>query len=224
MVAIPELSIGAFARGLAGAGHPVEPEVARRLFAHFEELRRWAPRVALVGPAFASEIFARHYGESLAGLPLLPAARSGAERPLRLLDVGSGAGFPGLVLQAARPDLDIALAEPRERKWAFLEAAARRAGLGCRVLNVRVTGSDSSLPHEISSLSVVTVRALKLDLKSWKTIERRLAPGARLLLWGGEEPSPLPGSFSPGRELRLSGSSRRIREYLWNGAGIERAG
>jgi 16S rRNA (guanine527-N7)-methyltransferase len=193
------------------------PELARRLFAHFEELRRWAPRVALVGPAFASELFVRHYGESLAGCSLLP------DGPGRLLDLGSGAGFPGLVLAAARPDLDVTLVEPRERKWAFLEAAARRAGLGCRVLNARVGSSDSSLPRELSSFSIVTLRALRLDGRSWETIERRLAPGARLLLWGGEVPNPLPASFAAGRALRLPGLRRWIREYVWMGA-VGRAG
>jgi 16S rRNA (guanine(527)-N(7))-methyltransferase RsmG len=214
---IPDLSGEEFVRGLADAGHPVAGELADRLFAHFEELRRWAPRVALVGPAFAAELFSRHYGESLAGLELLP------EGPGRLLDLGTGAGFPGLVLAAARPDLEVTLIEPRERKWAFLEAAARRAGVGCRVLNARVEASDSSLPREISSVSIVTVRALKLDRKSWGTIERRLAPGARLLLWGGEEPTLLPASFTAGREVRLPGLRRWIREYVWVGA-VERAG
>ena len=42
-----------------------------------------------------------------------------------LVDLGSGAGFPGLVLAAARPDLHVTLVETRERKWSFLLAAAR---------------------------------------------------------------------------------------------------
>ena len=211
MAELPDLSLESFQRSLADSGHSPSPPVVAALHAHYLELRRWAPRLALVGPAFASEIFERHYGESLAGLDLLP------EGPAALLDLGSGAGFPGFVLAAARPDLRTTLVEARERKWAFLAAAVRRAGLGASVLNARVTGDDSSLPEELTNLSIVTVRALQLDLRSWRTIERRLAPGARLLVWSGEATTRLPPSFVSGRELALSGSRRRLREYRWTG-------
>src|SRR6188474_645691 len=98
MADLLDIGLSDFQRGLAAAGHPVDAPVATALHAHYVELRRWAPRLALVGPAFARELFTRHYGESLAGLELLPPG------PARLLDLGSGAGFPGFVLAAARPD------------------------------------------------------------------------------------------------------------------------
>jgi len=211
MSELPELSLEQFERGLSAAGHPVRSALGTALHSHYLELRRWAPRLSLVGPAFAAEVFERHYGESLAGLELLPPG------PGKLLDLGSGAGFPGFVLAAARGDLTATLVEARERKWAFLAAAARRAGLGVAVLNARVTGEDPSLPQELSNLSIVTVRALQLDLRSWRTIERRLSPGARLLLWSGEAPAELPPTFVRGRVLPLAGERRAIREYLWTG-------
>ena len=102
------------------------------MHAHYEELARWNSVVSLVGPAFSGEIFERHYAESLAALPLLPAG------PFRLLDLGSGAGFPGLVLAAARPDCEVVLVEARERKWAFLQSAVRRAELSCQCLRATV--------------------------------------------------------------------------------------
>ena len=211
MAELPDLGLDEFARRLSETGRTPAPEVTTALHAHYLELRRWAPRLALVGPAFSSEIFERHYGESLAGLDLLPPG------PGSLLDLGSGAGFPGFVLAAARPDLRATLVEARERKWAFLAAAARRAGLGAAVLNARVTGEDSSLPEGLSNLTIVTVRALQLDLRSWRTIERRLAPDARLLVWSGEAATRLPPAFVAGRELALSGSRRTLREFRWTG-------
>src|SRR5262245_54139195 len=125
------------------------------LHAHYEELRRWNRRTNLIGPGTAGEILERHYGESLAALPLLPpGARTG-------LDLGAGAGFPGLVLAAPRPDLEMTLAEARERKWAFLLAAARKASLPCRCLNVRVQiPLPAGLPE---SIDIITSRALRLD-------------------------------------------------------------
>ena len=76
--------------------------------------------------------------------------RLGLVRGERLLDLGSGAGFPGIVLAAARPDLEVTLLEARERKWAFLAAACRRAGLACRCLNARVSANPADLPAELT--------------------------------------------------------------------------
>src|SRR5438132_9440850 len=113
-VALPALTVEAFAAELlAHQPEPLSEAVVSALFAHYEELRRWAPRLALVGPGTAREVVARHFGESLAAVPHLPAAAG------RLVDVGSGAGFPGLVLAAARPSWTVTLVEARERKWAF---------------------------------------------------------------------------------------------------------
>ena len=74
---------------------PLDDRSIDALFAHYRELALWNRRTNLIGPGTAGEILARHYGESLAALPLIPA---GARRGL---DLGSGAGFPGIVLAAA---------------------------------------------------------------------------------------------------------------------------
>ena len=102
-----------------------------RLWVHYRELARWNPTVSLVGPGTADEIVERHYGESLAAVPLL-------EPQWRVVvDVGSGAGFPGIVLAAAVPSLEVILVESRERKCAFLETVARKAALPCVCLGDR---------------------------------------------------------------------------------------
>lgn len=177
-----------------------------RLFVHYEELRRWAGTIALIGPGAVGELFERHYAESLAALPWLPGG-SGAQ----LLDLGSGAGFPGWVLAAARPDLEVTLVEARERKWAFLQSAARRARLSCRCLNARV--SERSLAGIPDRVEVVTVRALRLEARVWSALLPHLAPQARILLWSGEAAEPPPPPFVVGRTLALTGSHRFLREY-----------
>ena len=213
MAELPDYSAAEFNRRLAAA-YPVElpATVGSALFAHYLELRRWAPTLALVGAGVGEELFERHYVESLAAAPLLPPG------PGRLLDIGSGQGFPGLVLAALRPDLEVTLVEARERKWAFLAAASRRAGLECRCLNARVSASSTpDLPPAVAAISIVTVRALKLEPSAWAALAPRLAAGARALLWSGEEVSPPPAPFEPGRSLRLSGERRWIREYRFTG-------
>ncbi len=199
-----------FARRLGKFHLPeLSAETLRKLFLHYEELRAWAGTMALIGPGAKGELFERHYAESLAALPWLS---GNADSPgARLLDLGSGAGFPGWILAAAAPKLEVTLVEARERKWAFLATAARRARLSCRCLNARV--SPNSLADFPDRIDLVTVRALRLEAKTWSALLPHLSPGARVLLWSGEvaEPPPLP--FVAGRSLALSGSHRVLREY-----------
>jgi 16S rRNA (guanine527-N7)-methyltransferase len=180
---------------------PLEECSVKALYAHYEELARWNRRTNLIGRGTAEEILERHFGESLAALPLLPAgARTG-------LDLGSGAGCPGLVLAAARPGLEMTLAEARERKWAFLLAAARRASLPCRCLNVRVqVPLPAGLPE---SIDVITSRALRLDSQTWGALAIRLAAEGRILLWAGEADPDLPPDLVTCGSIKLAGSERR---------------
>ena len=111
---LPDLSRPSFTERLrACAGEPLPERVSAALWAHYEELRRWNERISLVGPGTADEVVERHYGEALAALPLLGDAAS-------LLDVGSGAGFPGFVLAAARPALEVTLVEAQPAQVGLL--------------------------------------------------------------------------------------------------------
>jgi 16S rRNA (guanine527-N7)-methyltransferase len=199
---VPEIPRGRFDEALAAlASEPLSPESLAAMHTHYEELRRWSGRLNLIGPGTAKEVLERHFGESLAALPLLPAG------PTSLVDVGSGAGFPGLVLAAARPDLAVTLVEARERKWAFLQSAARRAALPCRCLNATVRlPLPAGLPE---SIGVVTLRALRLEPEVLAALAARFGPEGRVLLWAGAEEPPLPPGLVPGREVRLPGSARR---------------
>lgn len=217
---LPDLSLDDFRRRLAAAS-PVT--VSRRtleaLFAHYRELRRWSPALSLVGPAAADDVVERHYAESLEGVPLL---RSAPEEARTLVDVGSGAGFPGFVLAAALPALDVTLVEPRERRWAFLLAACRRAALPCRCLDARVGDPlPAGFPERVD---VVTVRALKLSPAVLRALGRRLSDRGRILVWAGEETPEPPSGLTRGRTRRIAGSQhRRIVELVPAGAG-ERSG
>jgi 16S rRNA (guanine527-N7)-methyltransferase len=199
---LPDLPLDEFARRLAAVSPaPLAPEAVAALHAHYRELRRWNRTVSLIGPGTLDEIFPRHYGESLAALPLV------APGDRVLVDVGSGAGFPGFVLAAARPDLDATLIEARQRKWAFLRAAARRAALPCRCLNARVV---PSLPAELPrQADLVTLRALKPTVELLGLLAGRLSPAGRILLWLGGELPPLPSGLARGGERPLPGSVRR---------------
>ncbi len=207
---LPPFTETRFCRELARIS-PVElPEsVLHALYLHYLELRRWNPRLSLVGPGTASEILLRHYGESLAALPLIRTTDR------NLVDLGSGGGFPGLVLAAACPALPgcalrVTLVESKERKWAFLRTVIRRSGLSCDCLNARVGRPlPGEFPHEID---VVTCRALMISPGLLEALCER-SPRARYLFWLGEATPQLPAGLRASRELPLAESlHRRILE------------
>jgi 16S rRNA (guanine527-N7)-methyltransferase len=207
-LALPAITPEQFAAEIAAlTPSPLLSLAIDRLYAHYQELARWSARLNLIGPGTVAEILTRHYGESLAALPLLP------DGPATVVDLGSGAGFPGLVVAAARPDLDVYLLEARERKWAFLESAARRASLPCHCLNARVR-----LPLPIGlpeNIDLITSRALRLDPALLAGLTARLSHRGSFLLWVGSEEPELPPALGRGRSLALgAASTRRIVELF----------
>ena len=198
-VVLPAIPRADFAAGIqARSPEPLSGKALDGLAALYDELRRWGGRLSLVGPGTAAEVIDRHFGESLAALPWLP------EPTGRLVDLGSGAGFPGLVLATARPGWQATLVEAQERKWAFLQAAGRRAGLSCRYLNARV--AILLPPGFPDAYEVVTVRALRLAPPVVAAVADRLTPKGRLLLWAGADVPELPAGLTITDEIPLPGS------------------
>ncbi len=198
------MTVDRFREGLQRVSPHCTDACLNKLYSHYSELCRWNPRLSLIGPGTHQEVLGRHYGESLAALPLIPpSARS-------ILDIGSGGGFPGLVLAAARSSLKVTLVEPRERKWAFLKTAVRRCGLSCDCLNVRV---ERPLLREIPrDIDIVTCRAIATS-SALLEVMGEASPRVRFLLWTGAKPPSLPKGYRRERELFLTGSkTRRILE------------
>ena len=182
----------------------VADEVAERLFVHYGVLRRWAARMALVAESTADDVVERHYVESLAAAGSLPASG-------RLVDLGSGAGFPGLVLAAARPDLEVLLVERRQKKAAFLRAAARAMGVGVGVSTESV-GAVPSLSR-VENVDCLTARAIRFEPVEWEQIVARLGPEGRVLLWCGAQDVEIPGLRMQSARRLAGGDHRRVVEY-----------
>src|ERR1700760_4215686 len=101
----------------------VSRETMARLKAYADILADWNARHNLVAKSTLADLWRRHFWDSAQLVPLIPdAART-------LADLGSGAGFPGLVIAAMRPGLAVTLFEATGKKAAFLRAAAERMGL-----------------------------------------------------------------------------------------------
>jgi 16S rRNA (guanine527-N7)-methyltransferase len=202
-MSLPRLDPEEFARRLRKvAPEPLSDETIEALRCHYELLGEWGRGMSLIGPGTEAEAIERHYGESLAALGSIDEGHRG-----RLLDVGTGAGFPGFVIAAARPRLNVWLVESRQRKWAFLRAATARAALPCRCLNARVA---ASLPPEVpGDLDFVTLRAVNLPPATLVALLGRLVPAGAMLWWRGAEAAELPSGWAVTRQVALPGSERR---------------
>ncbi|MFT5429661.1 MAG: 16S rRNA (guanine527-N7)-methyltransferase [Myxococcota bacterium] len=106
-------------------GVPWDDRWMSALTAHYTLLKRWAPKVNLISVGDLPHAVNRHILDSLSLLALEPVR----EATGRLIDVGSGAGFPGIPLAAALPDVDCTLLEPRKKRGVFITQAIVAAGL-----------------------------------------------------------------------------------------------
>jgi 16S rRNA (guanine527-N7)-methyltransferase len=147
----------------------------------------------LIGPREVPRLWDRHLLNSAAIASLVPAAS-------RVVDVGSGAGLPGIPLALVRPDLTVTLLEPLARRVAFLTDCVDRLGLE-RVTVVRGRAEEGPVRRELGGVDVVTARAVApLDkLAGWCL--PLLRPGGLLLAMKGSTAAselaatgPLPGA------------------------------
>ena len=112
-----------FARLIQPVAHTLKlelsPKQISQLAAHIDLLERWNRRINLTSLRDPTEIVERHFGESLLVGQRIP------ESALSLVDVGSGAGFPGLPIAVLRPKLRVTLVESVAKKAAFLQEVSR---------------------------------------------------------------------------------------------------
>jgi 16S rRNA (guanine527-N7)-methyltransferase len=161
------------------------------LEAHYQLLKKWNQVLNLTSVDRYEEAVERHYGESLFLGEHLPAG------PLRIVDVGSGAGFPGIPVAVLRRDCQVTLVESHQRKAVFLREATRALS-NVRVFAKRAEDVSESFDWAISR--AVSYQDLSKNLK-------RLAPRAALLT-GAEEP-PAKLGFSWEQAIPVPGGTQR---------------
>ncbi len=166
--------------GAATLGISLSPKVLSQFGVYLQELQTWNARVNLTGLTSPRDIIIKHFIDSLAVLPFLEDASS-------LADLGSGAGFPGLVLKLARPDLTLTLVESRGKKAAFLEYLVALWQLpGVEVIQAYLT---PQLAREWGPrFDMVTSRAAFPLKRFLELASPLLLPGGRALALKGPEP------------------------------------
>jgi 16S rRNA (guanine527-N7)-methyltransferase len=140
---------------------PVSRETEERLAAFVDLLDRWRRKINLIADSTFPSVWTRHIADSAQLIALAPDAR-------RWLDMGSGAGFPGLVIAIQLADVPGAMVhciESDGRKCAFLREAARATGAAAQIHPMRV---EAIAPESLGAVDAVTARAfapLPLTLK-----------------------------------------------------------
>ena len=126
---------------------------------YIDILIKWNSKVNLTGLRGREAILNRLIIESIEGLEIVSETGN-------LIDIGSGAGIPGIVIKIFRPDLEIHLVESRVKKAVFLETVIRELGLaGIEVLNEKFETLYSKELLRGSGYDFITLRAVRIDRK-----------------------------------------------------------
>ena len=156
----------------------VSRETLGRVHSYLAVLDAWRERINLIGPGEGRHLWRRHVLDSLQLIPQI------SVDDLQVADLGSGAGFPGLVIACAlaeRPGASVTLVEKSVRKSQFLEAAIAEVRLPARVLNLRIEDT----PRD--RFDLLTARALAPLPKLLGYGYAWLKPSGKALLMKGRD-------------------------------------
>lgn len=141
---------------------------------HWRLVLAWNQRVNLTSISDDVQAAWLHYADSLAGVRHL--------KPGNVVDLGSGAGYPGIPLAIAAPTHQFLLVEPRQKRTSFLDVAAARLGL--KNVRTRVGRSEDTPPELFAN---VVTRATFSDESELKACLTWLAPSGRLLAYRADK-------------------------------------
>jgi 16S rRNA (guanine527-N7)-methyltransferase len=181
---------------------------------YIDLLLKWNRGLSLTTVTNPAEIVGRHFGESMFVLKLLPVENC------RLVDIGTGAGFPGLALKIASPSIELKLVESNKKKCVFLSEVVRSLELS--KVEILSTRFEEIRPEGVKA-NVITSRAVGGHKELLKWAQSALAPRGHAALWVGAEDSTrisanLLWTWQPA--VRIPESQRR---FVLIGRPLERA-
>ncbi len=156
------------------------PEILPQLSTYLDLLLKWNARTNLTAIREPEQIVQRHFGESFFTALHL-------HKPDTLLDLGSGAGFPGVPIALMHPGIQVTLAESQNKKVAFLREVIRTLHLS----NVEVWPARAESLPESKQFHTVTLRAVdNMDAALAAATPRA---SQEILVLAGAAPTVLPG-------------------------------
>jgi 16S rRNA (guanine527-N7)-methyltransferase len=158
-------------------GLDLSDEQAAKMIAHLDLVDEWSERMNLTAIRERSQQLTKHVLDSLSVAPWL--------RGARVADIGSGAGFPGIPLAIARPDVHFALLDSTGKKCRFLEHVRDQLQLG----NVEVVQSRAEAYRPAERFDIVLARAVGPTSDLVRNAGHLVAGGGRLLAMKGRDPA-----------------------------------
>jgi len=174
-------------------GNALPPGMAEQLKLYLDLLLRWNAHMNLTAVRDPEQIVTRHFGESLFVAKVL--AEQGAFDPpqLTLADVGAGAGFPGVPIKLARPNIGLTLIESQNKKATFLREVLRTLTLqGANVFSDRAEQWGKTA-------DIVMLRAVEQFERVTAVAAALVAPGGKLCLLVGSHQAETIGKMTPER-------------------------
>lgn len=153
------------------------PDVLEGLVVYYDLLRRWNDKINLTALADGDEAIDRLLVEPSMAARFLPEAAAS------VVDIGSGGGSPAIPLKLAAPTVSLWMVESKARKSAFLREVIRQLGLNGAVVE---TGRFEDLigrPELFGRVDVVSMRAVRADLKTLASLQQLLRPGGMLFFF-----------------------------------------
>lgn len=161
-------------------GHAASAQQRRQFSRYLELLIAWNKALDLTALATPEAIVRHLFQDALLFLPLLP-----RRRPIRIADIGTGAGFPGLPLRIADDGISLTLVEARRKRVSFLSTVKRELGLGdVEILHGRAEAILSEQPALAGTFDVVVSRAMARPTELIGLAAPYLVPGGLLIATG----------------------------------------
>ena len=167
--------------GAQQLGVCVSEDQISKLLIYLEELKQWNARINLTAIRDDRGIIIRHFLDSIAGMAALgKGASSGV--PSGVIDVGTGAGFPGMPIKICRPQIFLTLLESNKKKVAFLHSLCGTLGLkGIQILAERLEWIAKQPSHQ-GAYDILMARALRPSMFLGQA-SHLLCPGGRVVIW-----------------------------------------
>ena len=134
-------------------GVTLTPETAEKFDTYAARLVEWNEKINLTALTAPRDIVWKHFADSLSAAPYLP------QTPFSLIDVGTGAGFPGVPLALVRPDMRLTLLDSLQKRLTFLDELCKELGIPVTLVHARAEdgGHDPALREQFD---VATARAV----------------------------------------------------------------
>lgn len=151
---------------------PLDKGLLRKIEIYHDLILSWSKRINLVSKRDLGMIIENHFLDSLGPISLIPSEGE-------LVDIGSGAGFPGVPLALVFPNLNVTLLESVHKRVLFLKEAKTRLGLeNVRIIEGRLEDLIPSQPYDIA-----TIRALPKWESYLNQIKKYLKPGGEIIYY-----------------------------------------